>query len=155
MTESAARWSAGRRDASDLQPRENELHQPDKQDPVWAAFELTDQLAKRQAAEQPWYPFLTVSTMTVGVYELPEAGIDPQTPHERDELYYVVSGRAMLRVESDEVEVGPGSMVYVRAHAEHRFHDIEEKLQVIVFFSTAAPTAAPGGSDQSSRRGAG
>lgn len=114
----------------------SETHQPD---PVWAAFELNEQLARREAAPQPWLPFLTVSTMTVGVYELPEAGIDPQGPHERDELYYVVSGRAMLRVESDEIEIGPGSLVYVKAYAEHRFHDIEEKLKVLVFFSTATP----------------
>ncbi len=110
-----------------------------QRDPEWAAFELPDVMAQHVQAGQPWLPFLTVSTMTVGVYVLPEAGVDPQEPHERDELYYVVSGKAKLSVESDSMGVGPGSTVYVKAHADHRFYDIEEELKVLVFFSTAQP----------------
>lgn len=109
-------------------------------DPVWAAFELSDVFEQRQRAGRPWLPFLTASTMTVGVYALPEAGLDPQASHERDELYYVISGKAKLQVEADSMDVGPGSTVYVRAFAEHRFHDIEEELKVLVFFSTAEPS---------------
>ena len=110
-----------------------------KGDPAWAAFELSDVFGQRQQAGRPWFPFLTVSTMTVGVYALPEAGLDPQDPHERDELYYVIRGKAKLQVEGDNLNVGPGSTIYVRAHARHRFYDIEEELQVLVFFSTAEP----------------
>jgi mannose-6-phosphate isomerase-like protein (cupin superfamily) len=110
-------------------------------DPVWAAFELPNMFEQREQAGRPWLPFLTVSTMTAGVYALPEAGVDPQGPHERDELYYVISGRAKLQVEGDSMEVSPGSTVYVRAFTEHRFYDIEEELKVLVFFSTAESLA--------------
>ena len=34
-------------------------------------------------------------------------------------------------------DVGAGSIIYVAAHQPHRFTDIEEELQVVVFF--AAP----------------
>ena len=108
-------------------------------DPTWAAFQMQELLAKHQQAGKPWLPFLTASTMTVGVYILPEAGVDSQEPHERDELYFVVSGKAKLQVEDASMNVGPGSTVFVKARADHRFFDIEEELKVLVFFSTAAP----------------
>ncbi len=108
-------------------------------DPTWAAFQIQELLAKRQQTGKPWFPFLTASTMTVGLYVLPEAGVDPQVPHERDELYFVVKGKAKLEVEGDSMNVGPGSTVFVKARTDHRFYDIEEELEVLVFFSTAAP----------------
>jgi len=35
--------------------------------------------------------------------------------------------------------VQPGSVIYVKAGVSHRFHSIKEELNVLVFFSTAAP----------------
>jgi mannose-6-phosphate isomerase-like protein (cupin superfamily) len=109
-------------------------------DPVWAAFELSDLIEQRQAAARPWLPFLEVSTLSAGLYVLPEGGVDHQSPHEKDEVYYVVSGRAVIEVEGERTEVGPGSVVYVQARAVHRFVDIEEELRVLVLFSAADPT---------------
>jgi L-amino acid N-acyltransferase YncA len=60
-----------------------------------------------------------------------------QTPHKEDELYYVVSGRARMRVRAEEREVGPGSLIFVEAEAEHGFFDISEQLEVLVFFAPA------------------
>jgi mannose-6-phosphate isomerase-like protein (cupin superfamily) len=108
-------------------------------DPTWAAFQMQELLAKHQQAGKPWFPFLALSTMTAGVYVLPEAGVDPQEPHQRDELYFVVSGKAKLQVEDASMSVGPGSTVFVKARVDHRFFDIEEELKVLVFFSTADP----------------
>jgi len=60
-----------------------------------------------------------------------------QKPHKEDELYYVVSGRARMRVRSEEQVVGPGSLIFVEAEAEHCFFDISEQLEVLVFFAPA------------------
>ena len=109
------------------------MHQDD--DPIWLAFDLRDLAAGRTESDRSWIPFLDVATMDAGLYVLPAGGLDEQQPHELDELYYVVSGRATLQVAGDEQEVGPGSLVYVKASAPHRFHSIEEELQVLVFFS--------------------
>ncbi len=57
-----------------------------------------------------------------------------------DPVWAASSGKAKLSVESDSMSVGPGSTVYVRAHTDHRFYDIEEELKVLVFFSTAQPS---------------
>jgi quercetin dioxygenase-like cupin family protein len=40
--------------------------------------------------------------------------------------------------------VKAGSVVYVRAHADHRFFNIEEELKVLVFFSAADPSSECG-----------
>ncbi len=47
----------------------------------------------------------------------------------------MASGRGVLRVEGEDLTVGPGSVVYVRARAAHRFHSITEELRVLVVFS--------------------
>jgi quercetin dioxygenase-like cupin family protein len=109
-------------------------------DPIWAAFDTPDLIEQREELASPWLPFLEVSTMTMGLYVLPEDGVDHQEPHEQDEVYYVVGGRAMIEVEGESRQVKAGSVVYVKANADHRFFNIEEELKVLVFFSAAAPS---------------
>ena len=59
--------------------------------------------------------------------------VDTQQPHENDEVYHVVRGFGQLTV-GDRVEhVGPGTLVRVTAGVPPRFHDVQEKLVVLVF----------------------
>lgn len=106
--------------------------------PRRAAFELAAvrrELDATTAGGEPWLEFLRVPDLRVGLYVLPAGGADPQSPHEEDEVYHVVRGRALLAVEGEDLPVGPGSVVYVAAGAEHRFHSIVEELEVLVFFA--------------------
>jgi len=73
--------------------------------------------------------------LNVGVYVLAPGAVDDQTPHREDEVYYAVSGRAQFTVDGDEHEVGPGTLLFVRAGADHRFHDIQEELSLLVFWA--------------------
>ena len=96
------------------------------------------QLADQQAqAGKPYLEFLRVPSLSMGVYRLPAGGVDLQSPHTEDEVYYVVSGRALIRVGEADRAVGPGSIVYVAANVPHRFHAIAEELIVLVFFAPA------------------
>ena len=61
---------------------------------------------------------------------------DLQGPHDEDEVYFVVRGRANIRIDGRVVAIGPESVVYVRATTEHSFFEIEEKLTLLVFFAT-------------------
>ena len=101
------------------------------------AFELSQLLVERQQAHKSYLEFLRVPALSVGVYELPTGGVDLQRPHTEDEVYYVVSGRGVLRVGSEDRVVSPGSIIYVPARVEHRFHDITEDLTLLVFFAPA------------------
>src|SRR5579871_3681361 len=101
------------------------------------AFKLTDLLVQQQQAGKLYLEFLKVPALSMGVYTLPAGSTDPQQPHTEDEVYYVAYGRATIRVGSEEQAVVPGSIVYVPARVEHRFHDITEDLTVLVFFAPA------------------
>ncbi len=52
-------------------------------------------------------------------------------------MYYVLRGRARMRVGAEDRAVGAGSVIFVAAEVEHRFHDIAEELALLVFFAPA------------------
>jgi quercetin dioxygenase-like cupin family protein len=101
------------------------------------AFTINDLIKRKQQQKDPYLEFLRVPALSAGLYMLPAGGVDPQLPHSEDEVYYIVSGRATLRVGDEEQEVGPGALVFVAANVEHRFHSISEDLSVLVFFAPA------------------
>ena len=76
--------------------------------------------------------------MSLGLYVL-EAGADRsrRRPHAEDEVYYVISGRATVRVDGRDSPVGPGSVVFVGRRVDHRFHSITERLELLVVFAPA------------------
>jgi mannose-6-phosphate isomerase-like protein (cupin superfamily) len=101
------------------------------------AFELAQLISKRQEGNKPYLEFLKVPDISMGLYVLPAGGVDLQSPHTEDEIYYVVNGRAQIQVADEARFVQTGSIVYVAKNFEHRFHSIEEELTVIVFFAPA------------------
>jgi mannose-6-phosphate isomerase-like protein (cupin superfamily) len=101
-------------------------------------FFQIDQLEKqRDRAGKSYLEFLRIPAMSAGLYRLPAGGADPQKPHKEDEMYYVVRGRARMRVGSEDRAVSAGSVIFVAAEVDHRFHDIAEDLVILVFFAPA------------------
>lgn len=100
-------------------------------------FPIDALLRQREARGKLYLEFLRVPAMSAGVYVLPAGGVDPQRPHGQDEMYYVVRGRARMKIGSEDAEVSAGSVIFVEAEAEHRFYDVQEKLEVLVFFAPA------------------
>jgi len=106
-------------------------------------FALDQLLAKRLQAGRSYLEFLRVPAMSAGVYVLPAGAPDPQQPHHQDEIYYVVRGKAKMRLGSEESaeesaeerSVREGSVIFVEAGLEHRFIDVEEELVVLVVFA--------------------
>ena len=101
-----------------------------------------DNLARDRAAKGKLYlEFLRVPAMSAGVYVLAAGATDPQKPHREDELYYVVRGRARMQIGSgnaaEHARVQAGSVIFVEAKREHRFYDVTEELEVLVFFAPA------------------
>jgi mannose-6-phosphate isomerase-like protein (cupin superfamily) len=99
------------------------------------AFEVDGLEAARSAAGELYHEFLRRESMSAGLYVLRPREDDPQTPHGQDELYYVVSGRGRFRVDGQDRPVGPGSIIFVEAGAEHRFHTITSTITVLVVFA--------------------
>lgn len=105
-------------------------------------FQL-DEIGRRRARlGWSYLEFLRVPSLSVGVYSLRAGEEDRQQPHMEDEVYYVVAGRALIRLRDQDQAVSTGSFVYVPARVEHRFHDVAEDLTLIVFFAPAEGTAS-------------
>uniref|UniRef100_A0AAU3GWT3 Cupin domain-containing protein n=1 Tax=Streptomyces sp. NBC_01401 TaxID=2903854 RepID=A0AAU3GWT3_9ACTN len=99
------------------------------------AFRLDELEAERAANEGAYLQFIRERNMSVGLYALDAGALDPQQPHQQDEVYLVVSGRASITVGTETTQVGRGSVVYVPAGAVHKFHHVTEDLRVMVIFS--------------------
>jgi len=111
-------------------------------DPHWttertSAWGLTELVGRQRAAGTPYLEFLRAPDLSFGLYVLEAGAVDAQSPHTEDEVYVVMSGRGRLRMGDDDVAVGPGSVMFVAAAVEHRFHDIEERLEILVAFGPA------------------
>jgi mannose-6-phosphate isomerase-like protein (cupin superfamily) len=101
------------------------------------AFELREVEVVRRESGKLFQEFLRVPDLSAGLYVLDAGATDPQQPHREDELYYVVSGQATITVGDEQRPVGPGSLIFVAAGVAHRFHDITERLELLVVFGPA------------------
>ena len=101
------------------------------------AFELRELVEQVAREDQRYLEFLRVPDLSVGLYQLAAGEADPQSPHQEDEVYYVISGHAQIQVGDEIRPVQAGSIVYVAAEVPHKFVNIEEDLQILVFFAPA------------------
>jgi mannose-6-phosphate isomerase-like protein (cupin superfamily) len=90
---------------------------------------------------ESWSEIFRVPAMSLGIYTLRAGEKDTQTPHLEDEIYYVLGGRATIRVGEEKRKVGPGAVVFVAAKAKHRFEDVAEDLTLLVVFAPAEDAA--------------
>ena len=60
--------------------------------------------------------------------------IDAQTPHGRDEVYFVASGRGFFVCGKERVACGPSDMLFAPAGAVHRFEDFSDDFAAWVVF---------------------
>ena len=61
-------------------------------------------------------------------------GHDPQTPHSRDEVYVVISGRGEFVVGRKRKRFEPGDFLFVAAGVPHKFEKFSDDLAVWVMF---------------------
>lgn len=108
----------------------------------WKVFDLVELRERHAQRRIPYLEFLRVPALSCGLYRLPAGARDLQSPHDEDEVYHVLEGRGRVRVEGAEREVGPGSILYVRASSEHSFFEIEEDMTLLVFFASGGPDAS-------------
>jgi len=73
-------------------------------------------------------------SLEVRFYAPKGTGVDPQTPHERDEVYFVASGRGYFVCGKERVAFGPNDMLFAPAGAVHRFEDFSADFATWVVF---------------------
>ena len=80
-------------------------------------------------------PFVTVmagGTMSVEVFA--PRGVDLQTPHTQDELYFVQRGTGEIVINGQRFDAAAGDAFFVAAHVEHRFETFSEDFVTWVVF---------------------
>jgi mannose-6-phosphate isomerase-like protein (cupin superfamily) len=71
-------------------------------------------------------------TLTVKLYA--PRGLDPQTPHDRDEVYFVISGSGDFIVAGERSRFAAGAALFVAAGVEHRFENFTPNFATWVVF---------------------
>lgn len=100
-----------------------------------AQVALEEQFQTLKQTDSNWITLLKRKAFVVGAYRVPAQGTDHQSPHEQDEIYFVTGGKAKFTVDGETMAVKPGDVLFVAAQAEHRFHDVEEDLRLLVLFA--------------------
>ncbi len=100
-------------------------------------FTLSGLLEQAKLAEQHLVTFHEGASWVAGVLHLGEGQHDVQTRHEQDELYLVLRGEGVLRIDQDRHPVAPGDFWLVPAKLEHRFEDFHHELVVFSLLISA------------------
>jgi mannose-6-phosphate isomerase-like protein (cupin superfamily) len=102
---------------------------------VWQVFDIEDLKKRVRGPEPRFFEFLRGERLSAAVYRLPAGAHDLQGPHLEDEIYVVLEGRARLRLGTEELEIHPGQVLFIKANAPHSFFDIKEDLALLAMFS--------------------
>lgn len=71
-------------------------------------------------------------SMTVELYA--PVNHDPQTPHDQDELYFVMAGTSEFVLDDSRMQLTMGDAVFVPAGAVHRFENFSKEFSTWVVF---------------------
>lgn len=84
-------------------------------------------------------PQTATDSLTVGVASCPpqEGHLCPHR-HREAEVYHIISGRGIMKIDGHEQEVAAGSVVFIPGDAEHgiRNEDPQEELKWLYVFGT-------------------
>jgi mannose-6-phosphate isomerase-like protein (cupin superfamily) len=106
-------------------------------DSSWQVFDI-DEIKQVLSGDKVQYKeFLRVPSLSCGVYHLPRGAKDMQSPHDEDEVYFVLEGKASMKVADEIKEISSGDILYVKATEDHSFFEIDEDMTLLVFFASA------------------
>ena len=80
----------------------------------------------------PFRELFSHGTLNVEIYR-PEQ-VDKQQPHDRDEVYVVISGTGTFVLGDRRQPFEPGELLFVPAWVEHRFEDFSDDFATWVIF---------------------
>ena len=81
-------------------------------DSSWKIFDIEKIKSQLTGRAVEYQEFLRVPSLSCGVYHLPAGSQDMQKPHDEDEVYYVISGKARMMVGEDFKEVRSREFVF-------------------------------------------
>jgi mannose-6-phosphate isomerase-like protein (cupin superfamily) len=98
-------------------------------------FDTKKYIEKINNSNGYFHTFINRNNIAAGILVLQPGEEDTQTPHDSDEMYYVVRGDGFLKVNNTEYCVSEGMMYYVQKEVPHKFFGNKTELVVVYFFS--------------------
>ena len=99
---------------------------------------IPTRITPAEAAKLPFPPgrlsSLVIGTPEIQVRHYAPKAVDNQTPHDQDELYFVISGTGMFEHGLERVTFAPGHVLFVAAHEPHRFSNFTDDFATWVLF---------------------
>jgi mannose-6-phosphate isomerase-like protein (cupin superfamily) len=101
-----------------------------------SAADLLKQLPGQKTSKWPdgerFVEAFTHGSLLVELYA--PRGTDPQTPHDRDEVYFIISGNGEFVVADDRERFSTGDALFVAAGVAHRFENFSADFAAWVVF---------------------
>jgi len=97
-------------------------------------FDLNTYLEKIKKSNSYFQTFINKDSLAAGVLVLQPGEEDTQTPHDSDEVYYVISGDGFLKIKDKDYKVSKDKLFFVAKDVEHYFHGNKKELKVLYFF---------------------
>ena len=95
-------------------------------------IDKNDALLKLAASGAPFITLFEHGTLTLEVYS-PD-NVDLQQPHDRDEVYIIISGSGSFWNNGQRTSFEPGDFLFVFAGNEHRFEKFTDDFVTWVIF---------------------
>ena len=103
--------------------------------PDWHFFGSNEIQSPRNNGSNVWNPFLQRSNVVMGLYMLPQnIGGDQRLVHGFEELNIVVKGTGSFRMDSDEISIKEGSIVFVKNGLGHFFRSLTSDIDVLILW---------------------
>jgi len=97
-------------------------------------FDTRKYIDELQKSSSYFHTFINKDTLAAGVLVLQPEEKDTQSPHDSDELYYVIRGNGYLKIDKKDYTIEEGKTFFVPKNAEHYFFGNTKELVVIYFF---------------------
>jgi len=97
-------------------------------------FDTEQYIDELRKNDNYFHTFINRKSLAVGVLVLQPGEEDTQTPHDFDEVYYVVKGNGFLKINKKDYHVSEGKVFFVQKDVEHYFFGNTKELAVLYFF---------------------
>ena len=97
-------------------------------------YDLDTYLEKLKNNNSYFQTFINKDSLAAGVLVLKPGEEDTQTPHDSDEVYFVISGNGFLKIKDKDYKVSKDKLFFVAKDVEHYFHGNTKELKVLYFF---------------------
>ena len=91
---------------------------------TWKPADLYRQLPSAASGQERYLHPYRAGDTELGFYA--PVGKDEQSPHDRDEFYFIASGTGTFVHDGERSAFSPGDALFVAAGVEHRFEDFSE-----------------------------